>query len=121
MVAPDREFRRYRRLLSPHAHQPALGALAERQAERIEQDGFAGTGLAGQHAETRAEGKVETVDQNDIADGQAEQHCKPRIVALINDIVGAVAKPASVRRQVIKDPRRPPWISRSFIAILPSN
>ena len=39
--------------------QPAVGAGAERQAERIEQDRLARAGLAGQHAEARAEFELE--------------------------------------------------------------
>ena len=43
----------------PGADQAAVGARAERQAERVEQDRFARPGLAGQHAEARPEFEVE--------------------------------------------------------------
>jgi L-methionine (R)-S-oxide reductase len=99
MVAPDRELRRYRRLLRPRPHQPSLRSLAERQAQRIEQDRFAGASLAGQHAKARTKDQVETVDQDNVTNIQAEQHCEPQIVAP-NHISAAAAKPASVR---------PPW------------
>ena len=81
VVAPDREFRRYRGLLSPRPHQPALRPLAERQAQRIEQDRLAGAGLTGQHAQAGTEGEVEAVDQYNVANIEAEQHCKPQLVS----------------------------------------
>ena len=56
------------------AHQPLLGPGAQRQAQRIEQDGFAGAGLAGQHAQARCEIEIEAIDQDDVADGQASEH-----------------------------------------------
>ena len=75
VVAPDRELGRHRRLLRAGPHQAGLCPPAERQAERVQQDRLAGPGLAGQHAEPRAKGESEPIDQHDIADGQAEQHC----------------------------------------------
>src|SRR4051812_28632044 len=96
VVAPDREFRRYRGLLSPRAHQPALRPLAERQAERIEQDRFAGAGLAGQHAEAGTQREVKAIDQYNVANIEAEQHCKPQL-RVLNHIGASPAKPASVR------------------------
>ena len=68
------EFGGHRRLLGAGAHQAALGAHAERQPERVEQDRFAGAGLAGQDAQARPEGEIKPVDQHDIANGKAEQH-----------------------------------------------
>ena len=56
------------------AQQAGIGARAQRQAQSIEQDRFAGAGLAGQHAQARREGEIEAVDQDDVADGEAEQH-----------------------------------------------
>ena len=79
MVAPDRELGGDHRLLGARPHQPALGAPAERQPERIEQDRLAGAGLAGQHAQPRTKGEVEPVDQHDVANGEAEQHCRPQV------------------------------------------
>ncbi len=94
VVAPDREFGRYGGLRRSGPHEPGLRPLAERQPERVEQDGFAGPGLAGQYAKSRTQGEIETIDQNNVADGQAEQHCEPQVVAPINDIGGTSAKPA---------------------------
>src|SRR6202022_3269142 len=87
MVAPDRELGRHRRLLGPGPHQPGLRPPAERQAERVQEDRLAGPGLPGQHAQARAKRERESVDQHDIADGQAEQHCG-------DDTSAAAAKPA---------------------------
>src|SRR5205807_161862 len=101
MVAPDREFRRYGGLLSPGSNQTALRPFAERQTQRIEQDRLAGAGLAGQHAQAGTEGEVEAVDQYNVANIEAEQHCKPQLGAL-NHIGASAAKPASVRRRVAR-------------------
>ena len=50
------------------ADQPRIRAGAERQAERVEQDRFAGAGLAGQHAKPAIELQLEPVDEHDVAD-----------------------------------------------------
>ena len=63
-----------RRLPLPAAHQRALRAHAEREPQRIEQDRFAGPGLAGEHAEARPEFEIERFDQHDVADREAGQH-----------------------------------------------
>ena len=60
------------------ADQPAVGARAQRQAERVEQDRLAGAGLAGQHAKARLELELEPLDQHDVADGELPQHATPR-------------------------------------------
>ena len=52
------------------AHQPGIGAGAERQAERVQQDRLAGAGLAGEHAEAGLELQLEPVDQHDVVDGE---------------------------------------------------
>jgi hypothetical protein len=56
------------------AHGERIGAGAEREAERVEQDRLAGAGLAGQGDDARLEGDVERLDQDDVADGEAGQH-----------------------------------------------
>ena len=56
---------------SPAAHQAGVGARAERQAERVEQDRLARAGLAGEHAKARLELELEPVDQHDVADRRA--------------------------------------------------
>ena len=94
VVAPDCELGRHRRLLGAGPHQPCLRPPAERQAERIQEDRLAGPGLAGQHAQAPAKDEGEPVDQDDIADGQAEQHCG-------DDTSAAAAKPAPGRPRTI--------------------
>jgi hypothetical protein len=42
-------------LLGAAAHRSGIGAFAQRQGQRIDQDGLAGTGLAGQRAEAGGE------------------------------------------------------------------
>ncbi len=78
MAARQRELRGHHRLLGAVAHEAALGAHAQRQAQRVEQDRLAGAGLAGEHAEPGMEGEVEPVDQHDVANGEAEQHRRAR-------------------------------------------
>ena len=74
MVALDGELGGDRGLLGAGPHQRGIGAPAERQPQRIQQDRFARAGLAGQHAQPRPKGEVEPVDQHDIANGEPEQH-----------------------------------------------
>ena len=52
------------------AHQRGVAAGAKRQRQRVEQDGFAGTGFAGQHRKAGQEIDVQLLDQDDIADRQ---------------------------------------------------
>ena len=61
-------------LLGAVAHQRRLAARAKRQRKGIEQDRFAGAGLAGEHSKAAAEIDVQPVDQDDVADGQAGEH-----------------------------------------------
>ena len=58
------------------ADQPAIGTIAQDQAQRIEQDGLAGTGLAGKHAEAACEIQVKRLDQNDVTDGKPGEHVR---------------------------------------------
>ena len=51
-------------------------APAERQRKGIEQDGFARTGLAGEHGKSAGEFDIESFDQDDVADRQTRQHEK---------------------------------------------
>ena len=55
-------------------HQSAIGAVAQRQAERVEQDRLARPGLAGQHAKAIAEFEFERFDQHDVTNGERGQH-----------------------------------------------
>ena len=56
------------------ADQRRVAARAERERQRIEQDGFAGAGLAGQHRKAGAKVDLQPFDQDDIADRQMRQH-----------------------------------------------
>ena len=56
------------------ADQPAVAAPTQRQPERVEQDRFARPGLTGQNAEAPAEIQVQSLDQDDITNGQRGQH-----------------------------------------------
>ena len=74
MAARDIEGGRHLALLRAMAHQTRIAAAAERQRERIEQDGFARAGLAGQHREATGEFDIEPFDQDDVTDRQTRQH-----------------------------------------------
>lgn len=56
------------------AHVVAAGAFAEDELERTDDDGLAGSGLAGQAVESGIEVQGEVVDDGQIADAQAQQH-----------------------------------------------
>ena len=75
------ETRGYARPVLARAHQRAVGAVAQYQPERVEQDRLACPGLAGQHAQPAPELQFERLDQHDIADGQAGQHDRPALLA----------------------------------------
>ncbi len=79
MVGLDDELGGDRGLLGAGAHQRRIGAPPERQPERIQENRFARSGLAGKHAQPRPEGQAEAIDQDDIANGQAEQHARRMI------------------------------------------
>ena len=68
------EGRRDHGLFGAGADQPGIGAGAQSEAEAVEQDGFAGAGLAGQGREAGGEMQIEPLDQHDIADREAVQH-----------------------------------------------
>ncbi len=77
---PDRmirhwgEFGRNDCLLRAAAHETALCAHAEGEAERIEQDRLACAGFAGEDAQSGLEGEIEPFDQHEVPNRQAEQH-----------------------------------------------
>src|ERR1700688_705051 len=74
MLFRDVESGNHLALFGALAHQGGLAARAERQREGIEQDRFAGAGLAGQRGKAGAEIDIQPVDQNDVANGKARQH-----------------------------------------------
>jgi hypothetical protein len=51
-----------------------LEAVAEQEAERVEQDRLAGARLAGEHREAALELEVERLDDDEVADRQQAQH-----------------------------------------------
>src|SRR5687767_476401 len=61
--------------------QAAVGAGAERETERVEQDRLAGSGLAGEDSEAGAEFEIEALDQHDVADGEIGEHGLARMPA----------------------------------------
>jgi hypothetical protein len=74
VIGREIEGGRYRGLRRAIADEAAVGAGAERQAQCVEQDRFAGAGLARQRAEARPEFQIERLDQHDIPDRQRGQH-----------------------------------------------
>jgi len=56
------------------AHQRDIAARPERQRERVEQDGLARTGLAGQHRQAIGKVDIEPIDQDDVANRKPGQH-----------------------------------------------
>ena len=59
------------------ADQRLVGALPGRQAQRIQNDGFARAGFARQGAQTGVELYVRAVDQHDVSYGKRGQHLRP--------------------------------------------
>ena len=74
MAGAGREDGGGRRLVGAAAHQAGVGARAGGQTQRIEDDRLAGAGLAGERGQARPERQVEALDQDDIADAEANQH-----------------------------------------------
>ena len=52
----------------------AVAARAKRQSKGIEENGFSGARFAGQHRQSTVERKVEPVDEDDVANGQGDEH-----------------------------------------------
>ena len=76
MSLGDIEHRRDLALLHAVADQAGVAAAAQRQRKRIEQDGFAGAGFAGQHRKATGKLDIEPFDQDDVTDRQTRQHVK---------------------------------------------
>jgi hypothetical protein len=70
----QRETRRHHAALGACAHQGGIAPGAQRQPQRIEQDGLARTGLPGEDGEAPLERDVELLDQDDVANGESGQH-----------------------------------------------
>jgi hypothetical protein len=74
MIARHVEHSRNLALRSTMPHKRGVAARAERQRKGIEENGFAGAGLAGQHGKAGREIDVQPFDQDDIADRQPGKH-----------------------------------------------
>jgi len=61
-------------LLDPVAHQRCIAAGSKRKRKGVEQNRFSRTGLARKHGEPAGKIDIETIDQDDIANGQPSQH-----------------------------------------------
>ena len=68
------ELGAYRGPVSAVTHQRAAAAAAEGEPQSIEQDRFAGAGLAGKDVEARSQAQIEPVDEDDVPNGEPEQH-----------------------------------------------
>ncbi len=55
-------------------HHPRVGPLPQYQGQGAQQDGLAGAGLAGQRGKTGLELQVQALHQDEVGDGQAQQH-----------------------------------------------
>jgi len=62
------------RALGPGAHLLASGPLAECQRQRVDQDGFSGTRLAGQRGETGMKLELQSIDNREVMNGEMQQH-----------------------------------------------
>ena len=60
--------------LADIAAEHADAARAKGQAQRIEQDRFAGTGFAGEHGQPLLERDIELLDQDDVTNGKGSEH-----------------------------------------------
>jgi len=76
MVPRDIEHGGNLPLLHAVADQARIAAAAERQRERIEKDGFARAGFAGQHRKATGKLDIEPFDQDDVTDRQTRQHAR---------------------------------------------
>ena len=56
------------------AHQRRVGAVAQGQLQRVDQDGLASAGLAGEHCEAGTQLDLELGDDHHVAQGQSLQH-----------------------------------------------
>ena len=74
MIRLDDELGGNGRLPGPGAHQALIGAPPEREAKRIQENRFPRPGLARKHAQPWPEGEAEPVYEDDIANGEAEEH-----------------------------------------------
>jgi len=65
----DGEFGGHVRTLGPGAHLLACRALAERQRQRVDQDGLSRTGFSRQGRKTRPKLEFQTIDDREVPNG----------------------------------------------------
>lgn len=68
------ELRAHLGALRTLAHQARFGTAAQRQLQRLDEDGLAGTRLAGEHGEAGLQRELELAHEDDVAKGEAAQH-----------------------------------------------
>ena len=104
MVGGDVEDGGHLALRLAFAHERTVAARPQREREGVEQDRLARPRLAGENRHSRPEVEIETVDEDNIADRQVDEHgtCKPLIRTLGNAPPGryaeSLARPASLAR-----------------------
>ena len=59
---------------SAFAHHQGIGTLAQGQLQRVDQNGFARAGFAGEHRKPGMKVQLERGDDDKVADGQPAQH-----------------------------------------------
>ena len=59
---------------APGPHGAGVGAIAQRKAEGIDEDGLAGAGFSGEHAQTGVELHFDLVDDRIIPDCDQAEH-----------------------------------------------
>ena len=77
--------------LGPVADHFRSAAAAGQQLQRIDQDRFAGAGLAGEHRESRVELELDGLDDGEVADLQSDEHG--------GSALGVAAAPVQLRAQ----------------------
>ena len=92
-TAHDVKGRRDLGTLGAVTHHLRAGAAAGEELQRIDDDGFAGARLAGEHRESRAPFDLERIDDGEVADLQRGEHA-----GLARMVVAAVA-PVQLRAQ----------------------
>ena len=63
------------------AHHAGVAAAAERELQRVDQDGLAGTGFTGEHREAARQLDIERADDDEVAQRQAQPHAQPPAAA----------------------------------------
>ena len=87
----DRDHLPLRRAL---AHERPVAAGAEGEREGVEQDRLARAGFARQHRQSVRQGQIERVDEDDVANGQVDEHAAglAHVQAQVNDPDGTRAR-----------------------------